>query len=141
MRPVDQEFTHRPEVGQHGDCQRAVIASLLELPIMEALDPEPPALLLAVPEPLAAELPMSDDDVAAVLARYGLTDRLAAVTNLATPLPAARWILVPHRTTSAVPTLDGTSIPLPANGWLTLPNALIRSVTVESGRGPSTALG
>ena len=78
---------------------------------------------------------------AAVLARYGLTDRLAAVTNLATPLPAARWILVPHRTTSAVPTLDGTSIPLPANGWLTLPNALIRSVTVESGRGPSTALG
>ncbi|MDQ1306229.1 MAG: hypothetical protein QG671_2061, partial [Actinomycetota bacterium] len=62
---------------------------------------------------------------AAVLARYGLTDRLAALTNLATPLPAARWILVPHRTTSAVPTLDGTSIPLPANGWLTLPNALI----------------
>ena len=35
MKPVDQEFTHRPEIGQHGDCQRAVIASLLELPITE----------------------------------------------------------------------------------------------------------
>lgn len=35
MKPVDQEFTHQPEIGQHGDCQRAVIASLLELPISE----------------------------------------------------------------------------------------------------------
>jgi hypothetical protein len=33
MKPADQEFVHRPEVGQYGDCQRAVIASLLELPI------------------------------------------------------------------------------------------------------------
>lgn len=35
MKPVDQEFVHRPDIGQHGDCQRAVIASLLELPIIE----------------------------------------------------------------------------------------------------------
>lgn len=35
MKPVDQEFVHRPEIGQQGDCQRAVIASLLELPISE----------------------------------------------------------------------------------------------------------
>ena len=35
MKPVDQEFVHRPEIGQLGDCQRAVIASLLELPISE----------------------------------------------------------------------------------------------------------
>ena len=33
MTPVDQEFVHAPEIGQHGDCQRAVIASLLDLPI------------------------------------------------------------------------------------------------------------
>ena len=33
MKPVDQEFVHKPEIGQMGDCQRAVIASLLELPI------------------------------------------------------------------------------------------------------------
>lgn len=35
MTPVDQEFIHAPEVGQYGDCQRAVIASLLDLPISE----------------------------------------------------------------------------------------------------------
>ncbi len=35
MKPVDQEYVHAPEIGQHGDCQRAVIASLLELPISE----------------------------------------------------------------------------------------------------------
>lgn len=35
MKPVDQEFIHLPGIGQHGDCQRAVIASLLELPIAD----------------------------------------------------------------------------------------------------------
>lgn len=35
MKPVDQEFIHAPEQGLIGDCQRAVIASLLELPITE----------------------------------------------------------------------------------------------------------
>lgn len=35
MKPVDQEFVHRPDIGQHGDCQRAVIASLLDLPRAE----------------------------------------------------------------------------------------------------------
>lgn len=35
MKPTDQEFVHRPDIGQHGDCQRAVIASLLELPICD----------------------------------------------------------------------------------------------------------
>lgn len=35
MKPVDQEFVHLPEIGQYGDCQRAVVASLLELPIAE----------------------------------------------------------------------------------------------------------
>lgn len=33
MTPVDQQFTSKPEIGQFGDCQRAVIASLLNLPI------------------------------------------------------------------------------------------------------------
>lgn len=35
MKPADQEFLHKPEEGQYGDCQRAVIASLLDLPISE----------------------------------------------------------------------------------------------------------
>lgn len=33
MTPADQEFIHDPQNGQYGDCQRAVIASLLDLPI------------------------------------------------------------------------------------------------------------
>ncbi|MFZ6767806.1 hypothetical protein ACO0LM_12050 [Undibacterium sp. Di26W] len=35
MKPVDQEFVHDPDNGVRGDCQRAVIASLMELPISE----------------------------------------------------------------------------------------------------------
>ena len=35
MTPVDQEFIHKPEIGQHGDCQRVVIASLMNLPMSE----------------------------------------------------------------------------------------------------------
>ena len=35
MTPSDQEFTSQPEIGQFGDCQRAVIASLLDLPISD----------------------------------------------------------------------------------------------------------
>ena len=32
MTPQDQEFLHDPDNGMYGDCQRAVIASLLNLP-------------------------------------------------------------------------------------------------------------
>jgi hypothetical protein len=35
MIPADQEFAHRPEDGVQGDCTRACIASLLELPVGE----------------------------------------------------------------------------------------------------------
>lgn len=33
MTPTAQEFVHAPERGQQGDCMRAVIASLLDLPL------------------------------------------------------------------------------------------------------------
>jgi hypothetical protein len=33
MKPVDQTLLHDPANGVHGDCFRAVVASLLELPI------------------------------------------------------------------------------------------------------------
>jgi hypothetical protein len=33
VTPVDQEFLHQPEQGQHGDCMRACLASLLDLPL------------------------------------------------------------------------------------------------------------
>ena len=35
MTPVDQEFLHDPENGIHGDCMRACVASILNLPISE----------------------------------------------------------------------------------------------------------
>lgn len=35
MNPVDQEFVHDLSIGQQGDCFRACIASVLELPISE----------------------------------------------------------------------------------------------------------
>jgi hypothetical protein len=35
MTPVDQEFLHDPETDVRGDCFRATIASLLDLPIKE----------------------------------------------------------------------------------------------------------
>lgn len=35
MTPVKQEFLHDPANGSFGDCQRAVIASLMDLPISE----------------------------------------------------------------------------------------------------------
>lgn len=35
MTPVKQEFVHDPANGVYGDCQRAVIACLLDLPISE----------------------------------------------------------------------------------------------------------
>lgn len=33
MTPVDQSILHDPENGQYGDCMRACVASLLDLPI------------------------------------------------------------------------------------------------------------
>lgn len=35
MTPVKQEFIHDPSNGVYGDCQRAVIASLLDLPLKD----------------------------------------------------------------------------------------------------------
>lgn len=35
MTPVDQEFLHDPASGSYGDCQRACIASILNLPLSE----------------------------------------------------------------------------------------------------------
>jgi hypothetical protein len=29
MKPIDQSVMHKPTEGQHGDCMRAMIASLL----------------------------------------------------------------------------------------------------------------
>jgi hypothetical protein len=70
--------------------------------------------LLAAPEPLL----LLD---AAPLGRYRQQHWLADLANLATPRPAARWLLVPHRSSVGAPQLDGgVAVPLGADGFLTL---------------------
>jgi hypothetical protein len=57
---------------------------------------------------------------AAVLARFGLVDLIAGVTDLATPRSAARWFLLPRPLSGSTPDLDGTPMPFGADGWLEL---------------------
>lgn len=35
MTPLDQQFLHQPDDGQQGDCMRAVLGSLLDIPIVD----------------------------------------------------------------------------------------------------------
>jgi len=55
------------------------------------------------------------------LIRFGLGESLAAVFDMATPRPAARWLLVPRRGDQPVPMLDGHQVPLGPDKWLDLP--------------------
>lgn len=55
------------------------------------------------------------------LMRYGLAERLSTLLDLATPRPAARWLLVPRETSVAVPMLEGQPVPLGPATWLDLP--------------------
>lgn len=57
----------------------------------------------------------------APLLRYGLGAQLAALFDLGTPRPAARWLLVPRRGPDIVPVLDGHPVPLGPDKWLDLP--------------------
>ncbi|MGK0716485.1 protein kinase domain-containing protein [Leucobacter sp. W1153] len=57
---------------------------------------------------------------AAVLARLGLVDLIAQVTDLATSRTAARWFLLPRPLSGGTPDLDGTPFPFGADGWLEL---------------------
>lgn len=55
------------------------------------------------------------------LIRFGLGESLAAVFDMATPRPAARWLLVPRRGDQPVPLIDGHQVPLGPDRWLDLP--------------------
>lgn len=57
---------------------------------------------------------------AAVLARFGLIDLIASVTDLAVPRAAARWFLLPRPLSGGTPDADGTPFPFGADGWLEL---------------------
>lgn len=56
----------------------------------------------------------------AVLARVGLVDLIAKITDLATPREAARWFLLPRPLSGGTPDLDGVPFPFGADGWLEL---------------------
>jgi serine/threonine protein kinase len=56
----------------------------------------------------------------AVLARLGLVDLVANVTDLATPRAAARWFLLPRPLSGSTPDLDGVPMPFGADGWIEL---------------------
>ncbi len=76
------------------------------------------ALVARLPAVLDQASPLLLTD-AAPLGRYGQAQWLTVLTDLATPRPAARWHLVPHRGSGGAPTLDNhVTVPLGADGWL-----------------------
>lgn len=72
--------------------------------------------------PAWQELQASQDPLlmvnAAVLARFGLVDLIAEVTDLATPRAAPRWFLLPRPTGVGSPDLDGVPFPFGADAYL-----------------------
>lgn len=74
--------------------------------------------------PVWAELLASDDPLlflnASVLARLGLVDFIANVTDLGTHRAAARWFLLPRPPAANTPDLDGVPFPFGADRWLEL---------------------
>jgi hypothetical protein len=76
------------------------------------------APLLARPEPIL----MTE---AGLLGRYRATSELNQLADLAAPNPAARWLLLPHRSAEPVPTLDGTPVALTQSGPVRLPSTWV----------------
>jgi serine/threonine protein kinase len=56
----------------------------------------------------------------AVVARFGLVDLIAGVTDLATARVAARWFVLPRPLSGGAPDLDGVPMPFGADGWIEL---------------------
>lgn len=78
------------------------------------------ALDAVMPEKLANPQPLLLTE-AAPLGRYHQQRWLADLADLATPRPSARWILLPHRDSAGVPSLDNHApAPLGADGFLPL---------------------
>lgn len=57
---------------------------------------------------------------AALLARLGLVDLFANVTDLTTSRAAARWFILPRPLSGGTPDLDGIAMPFGADGWIEL---------------------
>lgn len=99
MKPVRQRIRHEPQMGRHGDCHRAAVASLLELDIAQV-----PHFADGAPDPVEFQA-----RVEAWLRRRNLTTisvpftgtMQAVVAALASCAPEAYWLLSGRR-------LDGT---------------------------------
>jgi len=102
----------RADAQPEGTADAARLRTLVRLGFTEEW-----ARILARPEPLLLTN-------AGPLVRFGLGESLAAVFDLATERPAARWLLVPRLRSQPVPTLDGHPVPLGPDRWVDLPTVL-----------------
>lgn len=91
------------------------------------------ALARAWPAVLERPEPLLLTD-AAPLGRYRQENLLRHLSDLATPRPAARWLLVPHRSASAAPYLDSrVPVPLGSDGFVTVGSDVVEHGARKAG--------
>jgi serine/threonine protein kinase len=106
---IDWGFLLTVDSKEASNTDRAQLDRFVGDVLKQALPP-----ILTEPRPLL----LTD---AAPLGRYHQEQWLARLADLATPRPAARWVLVPHRPSGGPPTLDShVAVPLGSDGYLTL---------------------
>jgi hypothetical protein len=117
---VDWQFLLNVDALEPGSLDR----TQLDRFVGTALDNVMPDLL-ANPEPLLLT-------EAAPLGRYHQQRWLSDLADLATPRPAARWVLLPHRDSAGVPSLDNhVPAPLGADGFLPLGNEFLDRIDIQ----------
>jgi hypothetical protein len=116
----------KADAAPEGSQDRRNLVQLARLAITPAWNE-----LLASPDPLLLVN-------AAVLARFGLVDLIAEVTDLSTARAAARWFLLPRPAGVGPPDLDGVPFPFGADGHLELSLEHLPVTDIESLRTAST---
>ena len=117
---VDWQFLLNVDALEPGSLDR----DQLDRFVGKALDSVMP-VLLEQPQPLLLT-------EAAPLGRYHQQRLLSDLADLATPRPAARWVLLPHRDSAGVPSLDNhTPAPLGADGFLPLSNDFLDRIDLQ----------
>ena len=125
-RQIQWPTVMKADAAPEGSQDRRNLVQLARLAITPAWNE-----LLASPEPLLLVN-------AAVLARFGLVDLIADVTDLSTPRAAARWFLLPRPAGIGSPDLDGVPFPFGADGHLELSLEHLPVVDTETLRATST---
>ncbi|WP_277210614.1 BREX system serine/threonine kinase PglW [Isoptericola croceus] len=106
---IDWGFLLGVDAGPAGGADRQRMATL----VRQAVEP-------VWREQMARDVPLLVTH-ASPLVRYGLGPLLAEMLDLATPRPAARWLLVARDGRSDRPLLDGEPVPVGVAGWVDLP--------------------